>query len=450
MRPGPLLSIAGLMLASVAPLASAAAGPSVTLYSHDLGFVRETRSLDVRGARDTVRLEDVSNRLDFTSVRLYPASGRVARLAYRWDTESGDALLEHSVGQRVRVSSRGDRVVEGTLVASDGNWLMVRGDDGSISNLARTAIDEVRLAKPQASLSLKPAIEALIEGARGNVSAELSYLTGGLSWSAEHTLVRTGETTALWSAVVLMENTTGRAYVDANVKLIAGEPSRSANPSPMPVQMMMRSAAMADAGGAEAKMSEQAFADYHLYTLQGPVTLRDRESQSVTMLAPREITVKPRYFYRGGDPQGVVSQLEIVNGEKSGPGVPLPAGRVRTFAQDAAKDLQFTGESNIKHTPVDEKFTVDMGYAFDLAAERRTVTDKRISDRERQYSVEIKLRNRKNVAATIVVEEPMGGDNEVLQSSLPAVRKDANTVQFTVTLEPGREAVLTYLARQRW
>src|SRR5499427_7162560 len=178
--------------------AGAVAGPSLTLYTSDLGLVKESRAVDFRGGRDTLRLENVSNRLDASSLRLVPSSGKLARLAYRFDVASGDGLLEKAIGSRVRVVSKtGDRVTEGMLLSADGAWLVVRGDDGALSTLSREAMQEIRLARPDASLSLKPAIEAVIAGAKkGNGSAELQYLTGGLSWSAEHTLVRTGETSA--------------------------------------------------------------------------------------------------------------------------------------------------------------------------------------------------------------------------------------------------------------
>ena len=211
----------------------------------------------------------------------------------------------------------------------------------------------------------------------------------------------------------------------------------------------MRTMAMAGAAQ-KSDMSETAFADYHLYTLDQPATLRDRETQSLVMIAPHEITVKPRYVYRGNDPRGVSSQLEFVNSAKGGVGVPLPGGRVRSFQNDGDKALQFTGETTIGHTPVDDKVTLDLGLAFDLTAERKTLTDKRISDHEREYSMQITLRNRKPTPVVIVVEEPVGGDVELLTQSLPSVRKDANTLQFTVNVAAGREVQLTYTARQRW
>src|SRR5262249_58560490 len=107
--------------------AAAVAGPSLTLYTSDLGLVKETRTLDYRGTRDTLRLENVSNRLDPSALRLVPSSGRLARLAYRFDVASGDGLLEKAIGSRVRVVSKNERVTEGTLLSAHRPWAGVGG-----------------------------------------------------------------------------------------------------------------------------------------------------------------------------------------------------------------------------------------------------------------------------------------------------------------------------------
>ena len=442
-----ILLMTGLLGQNAGPVA---AGTALTVYSQDLGFVRETRTLDLAGARDTVRLPDVGERVDFSSVRLVPGGGaRIARLAYRFDAASGDAVIERARGSRVRVASRGDRVAEGTLVAADGNWLVVRADDGAVSTLARPAVEEVRLAKPPVDMLLRPTLEAVVEGGKkGRTEAELSYLTGGLTWSAEHTLARTGETGATWSASVTVENSSGREFRDATLRLVAGEPRRDVTMPPRP--LMVRATALGIAGSEEkADLSEESFADYHLYSLDRPATLRDRESQALSMIAPRAVKVTPRYLYRGGA-RGVTAQLIVENTAAAGLGVPLPGGRVRIYESDPSGALQFTGETRITHTAVDEKVTLEVGTAFDIAAERREVYNRRISDREREYQVEVKLRNRKKGDVTILAEESAGGDHEVLKSSHPATRKDANTLQFTLPVPAGRETVLSYTLRVRF
>jgi hypothetical protein len=267
-----------------------------------------------------------------------------------------------------------------------------------------------------------------------------------LSWSAEHTLVRQGESGAEWSSAVTVENATGRTWSDAEVKLVAGEPQRAgAMPTPRAgVAMAM------EAMNKSADLSEQSFAEYHLYTLDRPAILRDRETQSFTLIAPHTLKVTPRYLYRGGDPRGVRSQLELLNTRAAGLGEPIPAGRVRFYQADPSGAIQFLGETQVTHTPEGEKRTLDVGWAFDLAAERHEVANKRITDRERELSIEIKLRNRKSAAVTIVVEENVGGDLEVIRNSHPFTRKDANTLEFSVPVEAGKEVVVAYTVRVRY
>jgi hypothetical protein len=440
---------AGLALTLIA--ANAFAAPSVTVYSHDLGFVRDTRTIETGARGDTVLVAGVPERVDFSSVRvaLADATLRVTRLAYRYDVANGDALIQNAKGRRVRVTSRGDRATEGVLVGTDGSFLVVRADDGTLTAVAREALETVRLTDPPPALALRPSIEAVIPGIRrGRSEAELSYLTGGLSWSAEHTVVRRGESSATWATNVTIDNQTGVAFENANVKLVAGSPNR-ATPPPIPYMARNQAKEMlaaADAGG----MAEQAFADYHLYTLNRPATLRDRETQSLVMHDPRDVKATSRYFYRGGDPRGVTTQLEVKNDAASGLGLPLPAGRVRFYEADASGALQFTGETTIGHTAEGEKLSMDVGHAFDLVAERKEMSNKRISDREREVSVAIELRNRKKTAVTITVQENLGGDIEILKSSLPSRRKDANTVEFDVPVAAGKEVTLTYTYRARY
>lgn len=444
------LPLSLLLLAGVAPLATpqGSSPAALTIYSRDLAYVRESRTLDFGSGRDTARVTGIPDRIEVSSVRLVPAGkARVRRLAYAFDLAGGDRLIERAKGRRVRVSLRGESVVEGVLMGSDPGSLVVRTDDGALETLSRGAVDQIRLPDPPAGLSFEPALEVVLESGGGaRVASELSYLTGGLSWSAEHTLRRTGERAGQWSSVVTIENTSGRGYDVPRLGLVAGDPRREGS-SPPPLPVMQRMTLMT----AEAKVAdlgEQVFSEYHLYTLDRPARLRDRETQILTMLEPRAVEITPRYLARPG--AGVVAQLEIMNTRGAGLGVPLAAGRVRFFERDGGGEERFTGETRIKHTPDGEKLTLDFGTAFDLVAERREVSNRALSEREREYQVEVKLRNRKQGSVTIVVEEPVAGDHEIIRSSHEAIRKDANTLQFSVPVAPGKEAVLTYTIRVRF
>ncbi len=410
---------------------------ALTLYAQDLGLVRETRAVKVAGGGFT--LDAIAPRYDASSVRLAPRGFRVLGWSVR---EPGFEWLERWGGKPVRVVEVGDRIVEGTLVAGDDAALAIQGASGT-TVVYRTQIKEVASTQALEVTPPEPALAVAAEGAGGEV--EFSYLTGGLSWQAEHVVVRAGEAAAEWSASVLMRNQSGADFQRARVQLVAGEPHRAQAP-PVPAAPIAMRMAAAEA----AEPAERPFAEYHLYTLEGPYDLRDRETRSGTLLAPRSVQVTPRYLYSGQMPGGVRAQLQLVNTKGSGLGVPLAGGRVRFYQRDEAGALLFTGEDRLKHTAVDEKLTLEVGTAFDLAAERRVMEDRRISDRERERAVEIKLRNRKKASVTIVVEEPVGGDFEVIRRSHEFVRKDANTLEFTVPVKPGEEVKVEYAVRVRW
>jgi hypothetical protein len=146
----------------------------------------------------------------------------------------------------------------------------------------------------------------------------------------------------------------------------------------------------------------------------------------------------------------VRTQLVVRNDAASGLGTPLPGGRVRFYEADASGELQFTGETGIAHTAEGEKLTLDVGQAFDLVAERKEMSHRRISDREREYAVEFQLRNRKKTGVTIVVEEGVAGDWEVLKKTHEFTRKDANTLEWKIPVAAGKETMLGYTVRVRY
>jgi hypothetical protein len=431
-----------LLLAAPAAATPLVKDAALTLYSQDLGLVRETRGLSL-AAEGRFTLDAIAPRFDASSVRIVPRGGwRVTGWSTRVPERDWLALWR---GKLVRVLEVGDRVVEGTLVHGDDGVIVVRGEDAS-TVIYRSQVKEVRSAQTLDIPPPEPTLELSAEGVSGRSEAELSYLTGGLSWQAEHLVVRTGEKAVEWSAAAVLSNACGADFQKARFQLIAGEPRRTRGPV-VEKMMAMRAAPALEAA---AEPMEQPFADYHLYTLDGAFDLRDGETRSVTLLAPRTVQVAPRYLYNGQQAGGVRAQLEVLDKKESGLGVPLAGGRVRFYQRDESGGLLFTGEDRLKHTAVDEKLTLEMGTAFDLVADRRVLQDRRVADRERESTVEIKLRNRKKTEATIVVEEPVGGDFEVIRKTHDFVKKDANTLQFTIPVPAGQEVRLEYTVRVRW
>jgi hypothetical protein len=210
------------------------------------------------------------------------------------------------------------------------------------------------------------------------------------------------------------------------------------------------------------QFTEQAFFEYHLYTLERPTTLRENEQKQVTLLEAAAIGIDKRFifhgspnYYRGAHGLIATNQkvgvfLDIQNSERNRMGMPLPKGTVRVYKADKSGAQQFIGEDRIDHTPRDERVRVRLGDAFDVVADRRQMEYRVITSCVSESSWDITLRNHKDERVDIEVVEPVGGDWEILSSSHTATKVDAHTLSFTVPVAARGETRVTYRIRVRW
>ncbi|HSQ19751.1 MAG TPA: hypothetical protein VLR92_05195, partial [Blastocatellia bacterium] len=273
---------------------------------------------------------------------------------------------------------------------------------------------------------------------------------------------------------VTIDNQTGRTFENARIKLMAGDVSKM-QPG-QPAGYAMRAAMAADAVGGVA-VTEKAFDEYHLYTLERNTTLRDRETKQVEFIHAAGVGAKQIYVYDGAkidsnryngwnwenirndhsygtesNPKIWVMR-EFVNSEANHLGMPLPKGKVRFYRHNDDGQVEFTGENMIDHTPKDEMVRIYTGNAFDLTGERRrtnyTVEGSRSTATE---TFEIRVRNHKKEPVQVrVVEHLYRGKNwELTAKSDECKKKDSQTIEFPVTVAPDGEKVITYTARYTW
>jgi hypothetical protein len=125
----------------------------------------------------------------------------------------------------------------------------------------------------------------------------------------------------------------------------------------------------------------------------------------------------------------------------------LPKGKVRVYKEDKSGAQEFVGEDQIDHTPKDEQMRLTVGNAFDVVGEYNQTATRRISDKEMEFSHEIKIRNRKDTPIKVKIVEPAYGDWRITTSSVDFVKKNASTIEFTVDVAPDQEKVVTYTIR---
>ena len=211
------------------------------------------------------------------------------------------------------------------------------------------------------------------------------------------------------------------------------------------------------------ELSQQAFAEYHLYTLGRRTTIANAETKQLALLHGTDVPMAKRYVVEGqrwvyrnrqnpGTPlkDAVKVYYDFTNDTASRLGMPMPAGVVRVYQTDGDGRVQYVGEDRIDHTPTDERLTVQIGSAFDVVCERLQTDFQSLGGSVYEMAYEITLRNRKETAVTVEVNEPIGGDWTMTSASHRWTKTEAWAARFAVPVAAGAEAKLRYRVRVTW
>ncbi|BCW97687.1 MAG: DUF4139 domain-containing protein [Armatimonadota bacterium] len=464
-------------------------GVQLTIYNQDFGLVKHLRAVPLSAGRNTVVIDDVAALIQPETVHFVsltaPDAVRILEQNYQYDLLDPVAVLNKSVGKRVVVRHpESGEVVEGTLLnpvtwdpsgpagqaggasrAASPASLVIQTPKGPVLNTA----GQIELAELPEGLISKPRLLWLLESGRaGTHQMEISYLTRGLNWSADYVAAVSADDSSLdLQGWVTLTNNSGASYRNATLQLVAGDVRRVAAEKGRGIPEAMDMVRMA---GAAPQFQEEQFFDYHLYTLQRPTDVLDRETKQVSLLETAGVKVAKKYYYDGArnqwwwrspgwrpgeqydtsDYRKVNVTIEIKNSKEAGLGLPLPKGVVRVYKKDSRGNQQFVGEDSIDHTPVDETIRLYVGDAFDIVGERKRVKFSRISDRVVEETFEVSLRNHQEKAVQVTVVEHVSGDWEVLESSHKWTNPDARTLNIVVDVPAKGETKVTYRVRTRW
>ncbi len=289
---------------------------------------------------------------------------------------------------------------------------------------------------------------------------EASYLATNLSWNSDYVLtVGRDDKAADLDGWVTLANNSGTAFHNARLQLVAGDLNRVQPNAPM----AMRAQSMDAMVAREKQFQQESFSEYHLYSLGRRTSVEDKETKQISLLQGSGVPVEKVFVVNGqnfyyhnqsnpGSPQKdpVMVFYKFKNEEKAGLGMPLPAGNLRVYQKDSKGGVLFIGEDHIDHTPKDETVTVHIGNAFDVVAERKQTDYKRIDTHVWEMEFEITLRNHKETPITVEVNEPIGGDWEMLSSTYKFTKTAAFAAQFRVPVVKNGTSVLKYRIRARW
>ncbi len=449
-------------LSLILPVSAAGAATkslTVTIYNNDRALVNEIRSMELPKGQDRVEFLGVPQTIEPQSLQVRsitsPKNFRVLDMNYEYDLVGAKSLLDRYVGKELSVvlpdpsDAMARMIKKGTLIANNDRPIFKIGNEIYVGGY-----DAVLLPSLPQGLRAKPALVWLVDN-KGPAAqdVEVSYLARKMGWRADYVLkVDRNNTEAGLSGWVTLTNNSGMGFENADLKLVAGDVHQAPTPAPAyRTKTLMVESAMGD------DVQEESFFEYHLYSLNRPVTIANKQIKQVSLLQAPKVKVKKELvceYHAYGSRKGIEKPdvnvlLKLRNDSKSGLGMPLPEGIVRAYQESSDGSVLLIGEDRIEHTPKGEEVSLTMGKAFDVTVERSQTKFQKTGKNAYAFAWKIEVRNGSDKPGTVLLKEYLPGQWKVTKASHQFRKMNTAGIEFKVQAPPtkgGKALIITYEA----
>ncbi len=447
-----LLALTLLTAPGVARAAPDAARPaqsdvSVTIYTNDLALVEDRRQLDPGKGLVNVEFPDVSAAIQPETVTLTLPGATILEQNFDYDLLSPERLLDKTVGQTVTLMHTNpttgiDSGEPARVLANNAGTLLEVG--GRIEVLGNIGFSRLVFPGLPPGLRARPTLSVrLASDTAGVRPATLSYLTHGFSWKADYVALFEPEGSDGAGRIdvqgwITLNNTTGTAFADAHVLLVAGDVASSlgsSNPYRQPPRYA-KIRPQLEVAGTETSGRER-LGDFYVYPITGRTTLANAQQKQVSFLDVKSAPARKVYAYSNrwlssaSEPQSAQSVLRFSTGGKAGVGDALPAGMVRVYMRDARGQPQFIGEQSIDHTPKGSTLALPTGAAFDVKVQPTVVKRARLDLGEWQRSARYRITGEGKAPKVITVDSSVTHWQTTMQYRLTNASAAPVTVELT-------------------
>ncbi len=327
---------------------------AVTVYNASLALVRDVREFALPAGESDLRFVDIAATVNPATVHFRsltdPSRVGVLEQNYEYDLLDPDKLLRKYVGRevtlmrtRVENGTTKQDAVKATLVSYNNGPIWKVGDE----YVTGLGADHIRFPELPSNLYSRPTLVwKLLNRGGPRHRIEASYLAGGLSWQSDYVLtVGRDDASADLDGWVTLTNQSGTAFRDARLQFVAGDLNRV-----QPAARKMAMDMIAEAKAMPASMAQEAFSEYHLYTLGRRTTIANQETKQLALLNGTGVPVEKRYvvdgqafYYRNRHSPGTPLKDNVQvfyrfrNDATSGLGAPMPAGVIRVYQADAQR-----------------------------------------------------------------------------------------------------------------
>ncbi len=437
---------------------------AVTIYNENLALVKDRRKLTLATGVNTLAFRGVSAQMRPETAMLRSLDSaplHILEQNFDFDLLTPQKLLEKYVGKDIQIArlnpATGKETIETATVLSTQQGTVVKiGDRIETNPPGRFIFDNV----PNNLRDQPTLVTQISNQTKGAQTAELSYLTGGLSWKSDYVAELNADDSQLdLTGWITLTNQSGTAYNHAKLQLVAGDVNH-VQPERIRVKMYEMRSEMA-VSTADSGVSEEGLFEYHLYSLPRETNLADKQTKQVSLLTAQSIPVTKQLLLQGANyyylqQYGEIGRkmkigvfVEFDNKEDANLGLPLPKGIVRVYKNDSQDNAQFIGEDRIDHTPKNETVRLKLGDAFDVTGTKIQTDFKKRPHSGRYHnayssSFELTLNNAKSEPVTVTVREPIPGEWRMLKESHPHQKVSSSMAEWKITIPAESKQILRY------
>lgn len=469
-----------------------------------LAMIVETRTVEVPAGEAVIRFEGVANAIIPETAAIDGLPGEVLERNSDFEVLGPGSLLQHSIGETVRVARTDPHTGSETIVpavvrsGSNGPVLEIDGRlealscDGTNQRLIFDRVPDGLGDRPTLSIRTR-------SPTAGRYTVRLAYLAEGLNWSADYVarLAPDGTSMDIEGWITLMNFTDG-GFTDAPVHVVAGNlardydteaiepvvstvaprcwpmdtttrnpfgPSRvTMSPTPVVDYLATTPALSNSLVGDETGLDEVVvtgsriravlsdLGDYKLYTLAEPTDLNARQAKQLRFFDQRDVRFTRTYrleVYPDDDERLVPRLLVRLRNEvRDGLGVPMPGGGFSLVeTQDGAMIL--TGQADFMDRGEGVPLELTFGEAMDLSAEVEVTDEDDWNVGEiyfQKVAVEVVLTNDKDwpVEIEVVPDWARRPGFRVLAQSRRSTVNDAGDTVWRVRVPAHGSETLSY------
>ena len=436
----------------------------LSIYNSGFAFVSDSRKADLKAGFNQIAFEGVSSELMPETAMLQGKGVNVLEQNYNYNLITPQNILENSVGKKVKTALYNEKTGEIKydeaiiLEASHGNPVLKFDYGIETSFPGRIIYSEIPVGLRQEPTLV---IDANVQKT-GNQNIELDYISNGLNWKTDYVAEVKSDNKLKLKSLVSLSNESGIDYKDATVQLISGNVQRSMPQAPR-VYMARAAKGMAnDAVMMESSasgISQEAFADYYLYTLPQKTSLLNKQTKQVSLMDKENVEYVKEYqlespLYLSYASRGL-NQYErqhpsitykLENTKELGLGEALPNGTVRFFEEDSKGNMQFIGEASLPMLPINEKAELKIGTAFDITANGK-VSDTKVLSKDKQIiKVTQNFNNAKDENVEVVYRQNFAGNTswEISSENIKGEKKNNTTQEWLIKIPAQKSIELTY------